>query len=275
MTYLFLILDREIRVVLIGKSGVGKSATANMIIGKEYFKSECGVATVTKECDKIHTLIFGREILVVDTPGIFDVETDPHILKEEIRKCITIAAPGPHAILFVMKLADRYKKEDYEALITFCSYFGEKMLDHVIIIFTHADIIQNEKITLEAYIDKSPLQFKQLLQYFGNRKIAFNNKFDLIQREPQVESLLTMIDALKTSNKAASYYRDKNFEIAENEMKEREELLKKGYSEKIVKCEKEILQLRQIVRELVTTKQRPAMGVTGSRLTLVGTTITM
>ena len=117
-------------------------------------------------------------------------------------------------------------------------------------------------------------------------------------RETQVECLLTMIEALKTGNIRAAYYFDKNFEMAEKEIQQREtqieDSLKKEYSEKTkefrrfcvaefdkklqsiqIEYEKKISELRKNVRGHETTKSKPAMEVKGFKLTLVGTTISM
>lgn len=212
---------------------------------------------MTHTCAKKHSKVLGRHLLVVDTPGIFDTETDPELIQQEIKRCISIASPGPHAILFVMTLSDRYKIEDYEAFVTFCSYFGEKMLDHVIAVFTHADTLQSQGITLEQCIEDSPKKLKELLKHFGNRKIAFNNNFNKVESEHQVGCLLTIIESLKAGN-AKTYYNDKNFEQAESEIKEREREIEKKLREefevktKIYKdtCEEEFDKKLQAMRRV-------------------------
>ncbi|OPL21429.1 hypothetical protein AM593_00919, partial [Mytilus galloprovincialis] len=186
--------EKEIRIIVIGKTGVGKSATANTIIGEDYFQSSRGALSVTKKCAKKHAQVYGRNLLVVDTPGIFDTETDPNILQNEIQKCINIGAPGPHAILFVISLTVRFTEEDNRALTTFLSYFGKEMLDHVTIVFTFADILEDHKTTLEKFLENSPRKLKELVDYCGGRIIAFNNNLKKEERKPQFEFRKEVLD---------------------------------------------------------------------------------
>jgi hypothetical protein len=52
----------------------------------------------------------------VDTPGIFDTETDDAIVNKELARCMLEVAPGPHAILFVIRTDVRFTKDEAQVL---------------------------------------------------------------------------------------------------------------------------------------------------------------
>ncbi|XP_044224384.1 stonustoxin subunit alpha-like, partial [Thunnus albacares] len=64
--------NEEIRIVMVGRRGVEKSATGNTILGRKCFKSELSPKSVTECCEKAFCEVDGHKVVVINTAGLFD-----------------------------------------------------------------------------------------------------------------------------------------------------------------------------------------------------------
>ena len=133
-------ISTDINLLVIGRTGQGKSALVNSLIelGKEIVKegSKSEGCTTTSQSYTYPNILHNVNVTIIDSPGLQDTQNKEHKYIQEMKnECHEISL-----VLYCMKMTDyRFTNDDKAAMKKLHQVFGQKFWERVVFVLTFAN----------------------------------------------------------------------------------------------------------------------------------------
>ncbi|XP_073724394.1 GTPase IMAP family member 8-like [Misgurnus anguillicaudatus] len=233
----------DLRIVLMGYKGAGKSSSGNIILNREEFDLK-----TSAQCVKRQREVADRHITVIEAPGWRinkPVEGSTELLKQEILLSVSLCPPGPHIVFLVIRVDYSFKEEDRKVFEGYVDLLSERVWSHTIVLFTRGDLLGDT--TIEKHIESEGEDLQWLVEKCGNRYHLLNNNNR--SDETQIKDLLEKIEETVTENNGRHFEIDR--EILQD-MKER----RRAEEERAEKRMKRMKKQREMIRSQMNDTQK-------------------
>ncbi|XP_045075133.1 GTPase IMAP family member 4 isoform X2 [Coregonus clupeaformis] len=232
----------DLRLVLLGRVGAGKSTVAKTILGRDNFRSEGGM------CVKKQGEVAGRTVTVVDTPGWDTVKRTSTHIKKEIKNSVTLCPPGPNALLLVVPMGELLSSTDRKAIQYHVELLSVRAWKFTMVLFVSEAEEKCTSIEQNQLIDRA----KSLLVKCGDR----HHLLECGNSPSQIPELLKKIDAMVAENCEEFFIPQVYYELMETTMprevtelrrmyEDREDRLKQKFKRELKEKEEELKKYKE------------------------------